>query len=60
MSDSILKCSTCECDFDIDAEGGINGVIGTFITVAFCPTCYNGIVEMVEMCGPDWCEEDEE
>ena len=40
------KCSVCQCDFT-DDEGGIQGYIG-IIPVAFCPTCYSGICDMVE------------
>ena len=39
-------CSVCQCDFT-DDEGGIQGYIG-IIPVAFCPTCYSGICDMVE------------
>lgn len=42
------QCSLCECEFDLEAEGGSEGVIGTFIHVAFCPTCYAGIWDMVQ------------
>jgi hypothetical protein len=41
-------CSTCGTDFDLDAEGGTKGVFGTFIPVAFCPTCLSSIFDMVE------------
>ena len=40
------KCSICQCDFT-DDEGGIQGYIG-ILPVAFCPTCYAGIFDMVE------------
>ena len=40
------KCSVCQCDFT-DDEGGIQGYLG-IIPVAFCPTCYAGIFDMVE------------
>ena len=40
------KCSVCQCDFT-DDEGGIQGYLG-IIPVAFCPTCYGGIFDMVE------------
>jgi hypothetical protein len=40
------KCSICQCDFT-DDEGGIQGYIG-ILPVAFCPTCYSGICDMVE------------
>ena len=40
------KCSVCQCDFT-DDEGGTQGYLG-IIPVAFCPTCYAGIFDMVE------------
>ena len=46
-------CSVCSCDFT-DDEGGIQGYIG-IIPVAFCPTCYSGICDMVEQLdGREW------
>ena len=46
-------CSVCQCDFT-DDEGGIQGYIG-IIPVAFCPTCYSGICDMVEQLdGREW------
>ena len=47
------QCSVCQCDFT-DDEGGIQGYIG-IIPVAFCPTCYAGICDMVEQLdGREW------
>lgn len=47
------NCSVCSCDFT-DDEGGIQGYIG-IIPVAFCPTCYAGICDMVEQLdGREW------
>jgi len=47
------QCSICQCDFT-DDEGGIQGYIG-IIPVAFCPTCYSGICDMVEQLdGREW------
>ena len=40
------QCSICQCDFT-DDEGGIQGYIG-ILPVAFCPTCYSGMCDMVE------------
>jgi hypothetical protein len=40
------KCSVCSCDFT-DDEGGIQGYFG-MIPVAFCPTCYSCMVDMVQ------------
>jgi hypothetical protein len=42
------KCTICSCDFDVESEGGIEGVIGTFVQFSLCPTCYNGMCDMVE------------
>jgi hypothetical protein len=47
------QCSICQCDFT-DDEGGIQGYIG-ILPVAFCPTCYSGICDMVEQLdGREW------
>jgi hypothetical protein len=40
------ECSVCQINFS-DDEGGMLGYIG-IIPVAFCPTCYVGICDMVE------------
>ena len=45
--DKIEVCSTCQCEFDLDAEGGTKGEFG-IIPVAFCPTCLSSIFDMVE------------
>jgi hypothetical protein len=39
------KCNVCACKFT-DDEGGIQGYFG-MIPVAFCPTCYSCMVDMV-------------
>ena len=39
------KCNVCSCDFT-DDEGGIQGYFG-ILPVAFCPTCYSCMVDMV-------------
>ena len=47
------ECSVCEIDF-ADDEGGMLGYIG-IIPVAFCPTCYSGICDMVgQLDGREW------
>ena len=40
------KCNVCACDFTED-EGGIQGYFG-ILPVAFCPTCYSSMVDMVQ------------
>jgi hypothetical protein len=40
------KCSICQCEFT-EEEGGSEGYIG-ILPVSFCPTCLNGIYDMVE------------
>ena len=49
------KCSVCSCDFT-DDEGGVIGYFG-ILPVAFCPTCYSCMVDMVTQ---DFDLEDEE
>jgi hypothetical protein len=39
------KCNVCQCDFS-DDEGGIQGYFG-ILPVAFCPTCYASMCDMV-------------
>jgi hypothetical protein len=39
-------CNVCQCDFT-DDEGGIQGYLG-ILPVAFCPTCFAGLCDMVE------------
>jgi hypothetical protein len=39
-------CNVCSCDFT-DDEGGIQGYFG-ILPVAFCPTCYASMCDMVE------------
>ena len=40
------KCNVCQCDFT-DDEGGVQGYLG-ILPVAFCPTCFAGLCDMVE------------
>ena len=37
-------CSICECEFDLDTEGGVCGHIGMII-FELCPTCHAGLAE---------------
>jgi len=39
-------CNFCQCDFT-DDEGGVQGYLG-ILPVAFCPTCFAGLCDMVE------------
>ena len=40
-----FQCTICNCRFS-EGEGGLHrGVIG-MIPVFFCPTCFNGLLEM--------------
>jgi len=45
------ECSTCRRDFDLDSEGGVEGLFG-IIPVAFCPECY--------ACCHDMCQPEED
>ena len=54
-----FDCSICNCKFS-EQEGGLQqGAIG-IIPVSFCPTCFNGIFDMVNYFkGSDGQEEEE-
>ena len=39
------RCNVCSCEFTED-EGGVLGYFG-ILPVAFCPTCYSSMVDMV-------------
>ncbi len=41
------QCNVCDCDFDIEAEGGIDGHLG-ILPVSFCPTCYACMCDMAD------------
>ena len=41
-----MECSICSAEFDVENEGGVVGDLG-ILPVAFCPTCYSGVVDMV-------------
>jgi hypothetical protein len=55
----MAKCSICDCDFDLESEGGDQGEIGV-IPVAFCPTCLAGLYDMFEQRVCEDCEYKEE
>jgi hypothetical protein len=40
------KCNVCACEFT-DDESGVLGYFG-ILPVAFCPTCYSSMVDMVQ------------
>jgi hypothetical protein len=44
----MTTCSICNSDFDQEAEGGISGTIGTFVTVAFCVWCHSGLHDLYD------------
>jgi len=47
-------CTICECEFSLDDEGGVSGVLQRqgavghigIILVVFCPTCHAGLHDM--------------
>lgn len=39
-------CTVCSCEFS-DEEGGVIGYFG-ILPVAFCPTCYSSMYDMVQ------------
>jgi hypothetical protein len=51
------KCSICDCGFDLEEEGGVDGFIG-ILPFSLCPMCYSGLdMFYTEMHG---CYEDED
>ena len=40
------RCTVCACEFTED-EGGVLGYFG-ILPVAFCPTCYSSMYDMVQ------------
>jgi hypothetical protein len=47
------QCNVCQCDFT-DDEGGVQGYLG-ILPVAFCPTCFAGLCDMVgQMNDREW------
>jgi hypothetical protein len=46
-----LQCSLCHRDFDLQVERGARGAVG-ILPCAFCPTCLDGIRDMVEQLWP--------
>tara|TARA_R100000687_G_C6419521_1_gene150292 strand:+ start:94 stop:276 length:183 start_codon:yes stop_codon:yes gene_type:complete len=48
----IEVCSTCQCEFDLNAEGGTKGEFG-ILPVAFCPTCLSCVFDMVNLLHTD-------
>jgi hypothetical protein len=40
------KCNVCSCEFTED-EGGTLGYFG-ILPVAFCPTCYSSMYDMIK------------
>jgi hypothetical protein len=51
------KCNICSCDFT-DDEGGMLGYFG-ILPVAFCPTCFASMCDMVKQITNDEMYEDD-
>lgn len=47
-----VVCSICSCEFDIEAEGGIQGYIGV-IPFSLCSMCYSGLMDMYDQLNGD-------
>lgn len=43
---TVHVCNICSCEFT-DDEGGVIGFFG-ILPVAFCPTCYSSMYDMVQ------------
>jgi hypothetical protein len=57
MKQDAEKCNVCECDFEIESEGGISGFFG-ILPVSFCPTCISSMCDMVDQLNDksEWIE----
>lgn len=51
MDSNIQTCNACHGEFDLEGEGGIAGDFG-ILPMAFCPTCYASMVDMVHQIYP--------
>ena len=51
-------CTICNAPFDIDAEGGYEGLFG-MIPFAFCVTCNVCVIDYVVTVWPDAWDPDE-
>ena len=40
--ESVCECNICQCHFDIEAEGGIDGFLGV-LAFSLCPMCHSGL-----------------
>lgn len=47
IDESMRKCSTCQCAFSLEDEGGIDGYFG-ILSMSFCPTCLSSIEDMCD------------
>jgi len=46
MTDNVMNCSICSCEFTED-ESGVIGEFG-MMPVAFCPTCFTSMLDMAD------------
>jgi hypothetical protein len=46
MTDNVINCSICSCEFTED-ESGVIGEFG-MMPVAFCPTCFTSMLDMAD------------
>lgn len=46
MTDKVMNCSICSCEFTED-ESGVIGEFG-MMPVAFCPTCFTSMLDMAD------------
>jgi hypothetical protein len=53
------RCNVCSCNYT-DEESGVEGYFG-MLPVAFCPTCFSSMCDMVQQFMVDeWPEENQE
>ena len=55
VSKNERTCSICHSEFDIEGEGGTEGLFG-ICPVAFCPWCLSSLINMFEQLNCEFCE----
>lgn len=52
------NCNICQCEFDIESEGGVQGYLG-IIPFSLCPMCYSGLMDMYDQLNGEGDDDDQ-